>query len=198
MLLSVADENDNDEEGDAKFERENEESPNDGSSSSTVPSGSVESIVHQNYPCLCEIYKDPDTQMDMVLLVMCVPGGAQNVTIDLNHDGTAAIIKYNWSKVMFNVEDLFKKFVAAKEMTLHHPKVSCVKSGLEKCRFRIDAAPETTTTINLPIKVQTASNTWKRHGVARDDGSQVIIVEFLGYVKEYHKKMSDSCIIFNK
>ncbi len=98
----------------------------------------------------------------------------------------------------YNIKNLFSKFVAANELTMHHPKVLAVENALEKCRPRIDIAPESTMTIKLPIKVQTAPETWKKNGITRNDGMQIVMVEFVGYVKDYHKKKLHSAIVFDK
>lgn len=85
----------------------------------------------------------------------------QNINIDLNHDGTNVIITYDWARSWYNVGELFRKHLAAKEFTMHHPKVLTVNSALEKCRKRIDVAPESTIAIKLPIK----SKLLQRRGV---------------------------------
>lgn len=148
--------------------------------------------VHQNYPYICETYKNPETRLDVVLLMVNLPGGA------LNTEGTVVTIKYNWPKAMYNVNDLFKNFVAAGDFAIIHPKVLAVGNALEKCRASIDSAPEGAIVITLPMKVQTGLNTWSKFGISRNDGTQIVMMEFMGYVKDYHKTKEDAKIVFNK
>lgn len=162
------------------------------------PSKPVVQLDHQNFPFVCETYKDPSSRMDVVLVMVNLPGGAQNVQIELNNDGTILTMTYNWAKAWYNATNLFSKFVTAKELTMHHPKVLAVENALEKCRLRMDSAPESTMTIKLPIKVQTAPETWKKNGIARDDGMQIVMVEFIGYVKDYHKMKLHAAVVFDK
>lgn len=154
-------------------------------------------ITHLNYPYLCEIYKDPENQLDKVLLAVNVPGGAQNVKLELNTEGTAVTLKYNWAKIMYDMDDMFKTAIASKKITSYHPKILSLKGGLEKRRPRIDVAPESIITINLPIRVQTGADSWTKSGAMREDGSQVVMGDFSGFVKEYQSKISDANVIFD-
>lgn len=171
-----------------------------GTSSDSLPSllQPAVQLDHHNFPFVCEMYKDPVTRLDVVLIMVNLPGGAQNVGVELNNDGTVVTIKYNWAKAWYNVKDLFKKFVAAKETTMVHPMVLAVEEALEKCRSHIDSAPESTMVIKLPMKVQTDPFTWKKNGIAREDGMQIVMVEFVGYVKEYHKVKENAIVVFDK
>lgn len=155
-------------------------------------------VVHQNFPYICETYKNPETRLDVVLLMIDLPGGAHSITPELNTEGTAVTIKYSWPKTMYDVNDLFKNFVAAGDFAIIHPKVLAVGNALEKCRANIDSAPEGAILITLPIKVQTGLNTWSKFGIVRKDGMQVVMFEFMGYVKDYHKTKQNAMIVFNK
>lgn len=154
------------------------------------------SIVHSNYPYVCEIYKNLENQMDMVILVVCVPSGAQDVKMELNDEGVTATIKYKWSKVICNMEDLFKKPLATNQVTVDHPKILSINAALQNLTNGIDNVPESEIQVRLPIKVQTAPETWTKRGVSRDDGSQIVVAEFLGYVKGYKTKLCDSSVLF--
>lgn len=155
-------------------------------------------IDFQNYPAVCETYKDPDTRIMKVLVAVNLPGGARHVKFEVNEDGYSMTLKFNWSKTWCNMEDLFKAALDDKEISLHHAKVDAMKSALEKCRPRIDASRETVITVKLPIQVQTTPGTYSRIGIVRDDGLLVFMAEFCGYVKEFNKKFSDADVIFDK
>lgn len=153
--------------------------------------------MHQNYPSVVGTFKDPDTQLEKVIIAVSLPGGVKNVKTELNDDGTRLLVKYAWPQPIFDMEDLFRKQLADQLINLHHPKVLCVQNGLEKVRKRIDAAPESLLTLNLPIKVQTSSDSWTKSGIKRDDGTQLVLVELTGYVKQYNKKITDETVTFD-
>lgn len=196
-LISVDGESDEEEEEPKKKQPQQEPSDNV-ASTSNVPIFTGAAIIHSNYPYLCETYKDLSNQMDKVLLSISVPGGAKHVKMMLNNDGTAVTVKYDWPKIMYNMDDMFSKAVAAKQMNLTDPKVACFKNGLEKRRPRIDAVPQTSIIVNLPIKVQTGENNWTKTGAVRVDGSQIVTGDFSGFIKEYNKKLSEADIVFDQ
>lgn len=202
ILISVdgpSDEEDDDDEGSGLNDKQPRQEP---STTEPVPFNlplpSVGSIIHSNYPYLCEIYKDPENQMDKVLVAVSMPGGAHNIKMELNNDGTAVIWKYSWARIMYDMNDMFKKEIIGGQITSYHPKVLCFKNGLERRRHRIDADPHATITITLPIKVQTGEGTWKKSGALRADGSQVVTADFFGFVKDYNKKIADENVVFDQ
>lgn len=171
---------------------DNKESSQDVTFQVPVQSGSA----HHNYPMLCDIFKDPETQFEKVILAVCLPGGISNVTMEISDDGLTVEIKYNWPDCLFDMQDLFKKQLSSKKIYIHHPMVTCLKSSLENVRTRIDAAPEASAVITLPIKVQSTPESWVKWGIMRENGTQVIVATFTGYIKNYNKKISDSTVTF--
>lgn len=148
-------------------------------------------IFHKNYPILCESYKDPETANEKVALVVSLPAGAQNVTIELSDNGDTATVKYFWASTMYDMAELYGKMLAKKQIDLHHPRILCIKNGLEKCRKRNDEAPEAAIKVNFPIKVQTGGDSWSMSGVKKQDGTQVLMADFSGFVNDYHAKIRD-------
>lgn len=142
--------------------------------------------IHHNYPVLCNMFKDPDNQFEKVAMAVLLPSGAQNVRVELSQDGMTALVKYGWPKTMYTMEDLFKKHLANKQTTVCDPKVTCFKDALENVRERVDACPQSMIKVNLPIKVQTAVDSWMKGGIVRDDGTHVAYAEFKGHIKEYN------------
>lgn len=51
--------------------------------------------VDENYPILCNVYKDPDNQFQKVVLIAVLPGGSTNSRIELSDDGLIAYVKYS-------------------------------------------------------------------------------------------------------
>lgn len=162
-----------------------------------LPSG-FEKLLHQNYPIICQIYIDPVTENQKVLAVVSLPGGAQNVKIDLATDGLSATVKYSWAKSMYDVEDLFKTQLDAREFGAYHPMLLCMKQGLALARKKMDVAPAASIKVELPIKCQTSTNSWKKWGVVRDDGAQVLIADFNGLVNEYVVKTANENYVFQR
>lgn len=160
------------------------------------PTSGFDDIVHQNYPVICEKYKDPSNQCEKLALVMQLPSGASNVKIELSDDGVSAIITYQWARSMFNMESLYQKQLTSQQLHIHHPKILCIKNGLQKYRQRIDIAPEAVVKVNLPIKVQTSRESWTKSGVKCEDGSHVLLADFTGFIKNYNTKVADSAVEF--
>lgn len=71
---------------------------------------------------------------------------------------------------MFDMQDLHRKMLANIQINIHHPRILCIKNGLEKYRQRIDAAPEASIKVTLPIT---------------------------GYVKNYNTKLIDTVVQFD-
>lgn len=153
-------------------------------------------IVHHNYPVLTEKFVCPETEFEKMMVVCSLPGGAQDVKVDINDSGTVAIIKYRWAKNMYNVEDPFKVQIESNELSTHHPMSVAFKAGLANVRKKIDAAHDSMITLWLPIKVQTPRSTWKKWAIKRDDGSLTVMAIFTGFAKEYLKKESDEKVVF--
>lgn len=153
--------------------------------------------IHQNYPILCNVYKDPENQFENVVLAVSLPGGAYEPRVELSADGMIALIKYGWPNSMFNIEDIFKKELDSNRINEFHPKILSFKNALEHVRDRVDARPEGLIKVNLPIKVQTAVDTWSKGGLKREDGTYVAFAQFKGFIKEYNKKSNEYKLIFN-
>ena len=58
--------------------------------------------------------------MDVVLLMVNMPGGAHNIKPEINTEGTVVTIKYTWARAVYDVNDLFKTFIANGDFTSHH------------------------------------------------------------------------------
>lgn len=183
------DENEEDEDNDIQ-----EVDEVDNCSVESMTTGGISNI-HHNYPVLVDLFKDPDNQFEKVVLAVLLPSGVQNPRVELSDDGLTAFVKYAWPKTMYNMEDMFKKQLTT-GITIHHPKILCFKNALEKVRKRVDMCPEAVIKVNLPIKVQTAIDSWFK-GIHREDGTNIAFAEFKGYIKEYNKKINDSQLVFD-
>lgn len=150
----------------------------------------------QNFPIFCEQFKDHENQIEKVLLVVNMPSGAANVKLELNSDGTIVVITYNWAKILYTMDDLFKNELHINEIQAYHPKIIALHNALERMRNKVDVAPQGSLKIKLPFPVQTSITSYKKTGIFRKDGSQILTAEFQGIPKTYNKKDSDATVTF--
>lgn len=189
---------------DEKEERNNEEKEiaetprgtSDFATTSDFAATSGDKNVHVNYPVITQRFECPETENEKVLMVVTLPGGATEPKVELQDDGYWVYVKYSWPKTMYDVNDLFKPQFDAGEFQDYHPMVSSFKAGLRQVRKRIDLCPDGMIKVFLPIKVQTAGNSYKIWGVKRANGAQVTIGVFTGFAKEYVKKVADEKVKF--
>lgn len=137
------------------------------------------------------------TNFDIVNVAVNLPGVATNVKCDINSEGTACIISYHWAKVMFNFDDMFKKAIDGGSTHSDDSRIVSFKTGLEKVRTRIDAAPTGKITINFLIAVKTTPDSFKYGGVSHSDGALVFFGKFSGLSKEYNEKIQDSAMLID-
>lgn len=155
--------------------------------------GSV--VDHQNYPCICETFIEPETGVEKVILVISLPSGAQNTEIDVSNDGKIVKIAYYWSQAIYNYHSLFKTELEHEKV--YHPMFVALQKGLQKVRTTIEEAPKSIIQVGLPIKVQTTSGSWTNKGITCKD-SVIVIAKFQGFHKDYYKKKEETIVKFEK
>ena len=104
-----------------------------------------------------EVYLDPDTNSEMLIILASLPGGVTHVEFSLVGSGpgsSTARITYNWPKISFNMEAVFAKKIAS-GMPSCHPKIVALKNGLKATRSCIDEIPQGY--IELPLLTNTDS-----------------------------------------
>ena len=87
-------------------------------------------IVHTNQPILMEVYRDPVTEKDKVIVVASMLGGTTDVEFSLLGSGpgtTQAQITYKWAPLSFNIEKLFGKDNKKGTTPSCHPKIEQLK-----------------------------------------------------------------------
>ncbi|KAJ6642726.1 hypothetical protein Bhyg_07680 [Pseudolycoriella hygida] len=159
------------------------------SKDSSRESNAQTSCSYDNYPILCSSFKDPDTQLDKVVLAVSLPRGVRRVMIDVSDEGMSAKVKYKWPKTLHHMDDLFASKLLEKDMHIYHPMISASNNMLENVRSRIDTSPESAITIPLPIKVQSTVESTVTWGINRVVGTKIVVAVFTGYVKIYSKKL---------
>ena len=77
-------------------------------------SGDVEkpipNSIYHNDPVLTTVYHDPESEIDMVCVIVAVPGGATDVEFSLVGSGpgsSTGLVTYDWPKIAFDMDRLF-------------------------------------------------------------------------------------------
>lgn len=167
------------------------------SGSPTSSSDTSTLIVQQNVSFIAEKYISAENLIERVVVFISLPGGASNVHVELNEEGTSCVVTHTWPEASFNMANMFRKKLKDKTITLNDPKILAIERGLSKVRKSIDAAPVSRTIIPLPMKVQTDPSSWTKNGVERRDGTQIILADFKGHCTTYNKKIKDSSVTFD-
>lgn len=157
-------------------------------------------VSHQNQPILMDVYVDPVTENEKVIVVASLNGGATDIHFSLIGSGPGTIsaqITYSWPKIAFDIEALFEKEIKEEKLPSCHPKIIGLKKCLQDNPKNIDEVPTGIINLTLPRAVQTASATISRRGKKSIDGSQLLIVELLAYENSYTVKEKDSVVKFD-
>lgn len=146
-------------------------------------------IEHCNQPLKMEVFPDPVTEKKKLIIVYALPGGATNGDFILVGSGPGtnmARITYTWPKVMYDIDALFAKTIAAKPEEKYHPKITALKEGLKKNRESKGEAPIGVVNLNLPIPVLTAEETIiRKGGQIKENGTVLLIVELTAFESLY-------------
>lgn len=158
-------------------------------------------ITHYNQPIQVEVYQDPVTENEKVVIVASLPGGASDAEFTLVGSGpgtTLARFTYKWPPMSFRFEELFKKSIEDGSIQSYHPKIVALKKGLRNCRDSIDDIPVGVIDIELPIPVLTLENSISRNGRKSVDGSLLMVIELMAYESAYTIKPSSKKIVFEE
>lgn len=151
--------------------------------------------IEGNLPYIVETFIASDS-LEHVGVLVALPGGASNVRFELNEEGNCATVTYDWPKASYDMSDLFSKKLRQKAIMMDNPLILAFQRGLAKKRDSIDAIPQTAFDVLLPIKVQTAVDSWTKTGVARPDGTKVVYADFVGLENEHNKQIKDTSVTF--
>jgi hypothetical protein len=102
------------------------------------------SVVCSNQPVLMEVYRDPDTSNEMLIIFASLLGGVTVAEFSLVGSGpgtSTARITCSWPKIASNIEGVFSKKIAA-GMPSCHPKIVVLKNGSASTRNSIDETPK--------------------------------------------------------
>lgn len=156
-------------------------------------------VVHGNQPVQMSVYRDPETGMEMVIVVAALIGGVTDANFSVVGDGpgTRTVrIDYLWPAMSFDIEGIFAQEINDESLPVCHPKIEALKKDLEKCRSCIDQIPKGSIELTLPIPVQTIVNSVKITGKKTKDGTRFLIAELMGYQNAYMVKEKDKVVVF--
>nr|CAH0101689.1 unnamed protein product [Daphnia galeata] len=156
--------------------------------------------MHNNQPILMEVFRDPDTEKDKVIVVASLVGCTTDVEFTLLGSGpgtTFAQISYKWAPNSFNIEKLFAKEIKTGKIPSGHPKIVQLKKGLQNYRDSKDDTPIGTIDLTLPIPVLTTENSISRSGRKKKDGTIIMIIELTAYESLYSVKQETKKVLFD-
>ncbi len=157
-------------------------------------------IIHNLQPILMTVYVDHLTEQEMVCVVATIPGGATNAEFSLIGSGpgtSTALITYNWPRMSYEIESMFKKKIASGALGTWHPKILALKKELQQYRASIDSIPQGSIELTLPIPVQTSADSITRSGGRSSDGTTIVIVDLMAYQNCYTVKQGDKKVPFD-
>jgi hypothetical protein len=155
--------------------------------------------MHNSQPILMEVFRDPDTEKDKVIVVASLVGGTTDVEFTLLGSGpgtTFAEISYKWALNSFNIEELFAKEIKTGKIPYCHPKIVKLKKGLQNYRDSKDDTPIGTIDLTLPITNLTTENSISRTGKKNKDGTMIMIIELTAYESLYSVKPETNKVLF--
>ncbi len=148
---------------------------------------------HINPPIVVTTYKDPETKLQKVLIVVSLPLGSTKVQFEVNDSGKSCFFKFCWPDLIYDSTKIFKQEVEAGTITTYHPKILAFEDALEKARANIEDKPQSILSIKLPIEVKTERNTFKIEKKTVETNS-VYQIELESYQKPYEVKSSEKFI----
>lgn len=162
---------------------------------SSLPATTLPSYTLKGFPLIVAPYKEVNTQVNKICIMVSIPGGATDVKVTLNEEGTEAIINFHWPRSMHDMQEAFKYFFEAKMMTIQDPRIGAVMEQLPQYRAKTNQAPECVVKIDLPFRVQTTPASWENYGIKRPDGTKITVIDLTGYLSAYSLK--DDAVTFD-
>lgn len=141
-------------------------------------------IHHQNQPFLMTRYKELNNLTERLVIIVPLFSGITNVRFSLNEDGTECILKYNWPKMFFNFTPIANNDQNNTAMVLS------LQEQLKQHRSSVNEMPEGTLIIKLPFAVQTEINDNTVVGIEDADGTKILRINLIGFIKQYAQKVT--------
>lgn len=132
------------------------------------------------------MFKDPNTNTDVLLLVIPLMSGAKNVQFTVFDDGKHGKFSYEWPEIMYDIKKLFKTELHNGEILEYHPQCIAYNAELQAVRKTINESPRYTILIDFPIDVQKEEDTIKIKVGSDDSGhGKVVKIYLKGFSSSY-------------
>lgn len=128
-------------------------------------------------PIITSKYTDPDTKIEMAIVIFPLYPDIKNIEFELVEEGDDQflLVKFGWPENMHNSKTMFSK---GGKMTLSnlHPKVMAVEKALKSIRQNIEDVPVGITKIHLAEKVKNEPKLWEKEYIKQDSGSVSVFI----------------------
>ena len=159
-------------------------------------------ISHINQPLLMSVYIDPVTEVEHLVIVATLLGGVTEAKFTLVGDGTGtrkARIEFDWPEPSVDIEGLFAQEIDSGEIPFCHPMIIAMKRDLKNCRENIEHYPKGFIDLDLPISVQTASESISISGKQNATiATKILIVRLKAFQDSYTVQEKQQKVVFTK
>jgi len=136
-------------------------------------------ISSRNPSAYVTTYEDPDTNMNRVLVVECLPSGVlgYNLFIPSVEGGSKELIlSFEWPQNITNTGNkLFAKAISDGKLNIYHPKVVAVDKVMTDMKKNISDILSDEIIISLPVPVQSVGYT-EEYCTFKDEDTNVTTV----------------------
>lgn len=154
-----------------------------------------------NAPVVTWIHTDHERKCDFVNVAIVIFSGCKDLNFHLSEDGTTVSLNYSWPNAIFNGKELFSDELkypnTNKSVTLSHPKIHSFTSGLIERGITENTIPRGSITVTLPMTVQREVGTWTKKAISKEDGTQIVLLQFRGYQQNIIINDADTSIHFD-
>lgn len=173
---------------------------NDSAVQSSLDIESNPNIEFKNEPFVTWMYTDHELKYDFVCVAVPIISGSQDVNFTLSEDGMKVIIGYTWPSSIYTAHQMFNNELTDEinPITIDHPKIHAFRTRLLELNLSENSRPRGSVTINLPIKVQRDSGTWKKSGKKCSADAKIAMLEFRAYQREIFIAEADTSINFHE
>lgn len=142
-------------------------------------------------------YTDHDKKCDMVIVAVPIISGARDINFSIAEDGLSITINYQWPSAIYNAKYLFNDEISNLEISVNHPKIHSMTSALLKAGITTNSSPKGKIKIYLPIKIQQEVGSWVKKAKTKEDGTKIVVLEFIGFQEKIIIKEADTRIVFD-
>jgi len=157
--------------------------------------------INQAYPTIICTYLDPKTQKTRVVVIVCAPSGSATMHVEIpkNEPSTKHfVVTMPWADILVHPHKCLQVFEPS--ISDNDPQVIGFINALRNYRANIDEIPTASIKIQLPIAVQTDTESYEITGgylqTGKNVGVQLLRINFQETQSEYTVKKSTTTITF--